>query len=121
MPNPRYPCRCLFYFLLLFPLTLLLLRWASVTFAQIHQPFCFHDLRLHFHDQHLQLLLALLAGVCIDIAGVPFAIGPLGGVAAFEEMVVDLADAAGAGAALAAYVGLEVGHSRLFCLWHGAA
>ena len=52
----------------------------------------------------------------IDIAGVFLAVGPFGRIAAFKEMVVDLADAAGAGAALAAYVGLEVGHSRLFRL-----
>lgn len=50
----------------------------------------------------------------VDIAGVLFTIGPLGRVAAFEEMVVDLADTAGTGSALAAHVGLEVGHFRLF-------
>ena len=50
----------------------------------------------------------------VDIAGVLFAVGPLGGVAPLEEMVVDLSDAAGAGSALAAHVGLEVGHFRLF-------
>ena len=49
----------------------------------------------------------------IDIAGVFLAIGPLGGVAPLEEMVADLTDAAGTGSALAAYVGLEVGHFRL--------
>ena len=41
------------------------------------------------------------------------AVGPLGGVAAFKEVVVDLTDAASAGSALAAHIGLEIGHSRL--------
>ena len=40
----------------------------------------------------------------VDIAGVFLAIGPLGRVAPFKEMVVDLGDAAGAGSALAAYI-----------------
>lgn len=78
------------------------------------------QLCLHLYDQHLELLFTLLAGVGVDIASVLFAIGPLGGVAAFKEVVVDLTDAAGAGAALAAYVGLEVGHSRLFRLGQGS-
>ena len=45
---------------------------------------------------------------------------PLGRVAAFEEMVVDLTDAAGAGSALAAHIGLEIGHTRLFRLGWGS-
>ena len=48
----------------------------------------------------------------VDVAGVFLAVGPFGGIAALEEMVVDLADTASAGSALAAHVGLEVGHSR---------
>ena len=36
------------------------------------------------------------------------------GVAPLKEMVVDLGDAARAGSALAAHIGLEVGHTRLF-------
>ena len=83
---------------------------------QLFQPLRFCDLCLHLHDQGLELLLTLLAGVGIDIAGVLFAVGPFGGLAAFKEMVVDLTDAAGTGSALAAHIGLEVGHSRLFCL-----
>ena len=39
----------------------------------------------------------------VDIAGVLFAVGPFGGGASFKQVVVDLADTAGAGAALAAY------------------
>ena len=105
---------------LLPPLALLLLRWASVTFALGLQSLRFHDLRFHLYDQHLQLLLALLAGVGVDITGVLFAVGPFWRVAPFEEMVADLADAAGAGSALAAHVGLEVGHTRLFRLGRGS-
>ena len=101
------------------PFALLPLRWPPIALAQIHQPLRFRDLRFHLHDQHLQFLLALLTGVGVDIAGVLFTIGPLGRVAAFEEMVVDLTDAAGAGSALAAHIGLEVGHSRLFRLGRG--
>ena len=56
----------------------------------------------------------------IDIAGVLFAIGPLGGVASLEEVVIDLADTAGTGPALAAHVGLEIGHTRLFRLGWGS-
>ena len=78
------------------------------------------QLCLHLYDQHLQLLLALLTGVSVDIAGVLFAVGPFGRIAAFKEMVVDLGDAAGAGSALAAHIGLEVGHSRLFRLGWGS-
>lgn len=78
------------------------------------------QLCLHLHDQHLQFLLTLFAGVSVDIAGVLFTIGPLGRVAAFEEMVVDLTDAAGAGSALAAHIGLEVGYLRLFHLGWGS-
>ena len=78
------------------------------------------QLCLHLYDQHLQLLLALLASMGVDIAGVLFTIGPLGRVAPLEEMVVDLADAAGTGSALAAHVGLEVGHTRLFRLGWGS-
>ena len=107
-------------FYLLFPLTLLLLRRSPIAFAQILQPLRFHDLRFHRYDQRLQLLLALLAGVRVDIAGALFAVGPLGGIAAFKEMVADLADAAGARSALAAHIGLEVGHARLFRLGRGS-
>ena len=114
---------CALAFLLRFLCLFQFLRWiqrASITFAHVFQPLRFHDLRLHLHDEHLQFLLALLAGVGIDIAGLLFAVGPFGRVAAFEEMVVDLADTAGAGSALAAHIGLEVGHSRLFRLGRGS-
>ena len=76
-------------------------------------PLQFRQLSLHLDNQHLELLLALLAGVGIDIASVLFAVGPFGGVAAFEEVVIDLGDAAGAGPALTANVRLEIGHARL--------
>ena len=96
------------------PLAFLTLQRASVALAQILQPLRFRNLGLHLLDQRLQLLLTLLAGVGVDIAGVLFAVGPFGGVASLEEMVVDLGDTAGARPALAAHVGLEIGHSRLF-------
>ena len=56
----------------------LLLRRPPIALAQIHQPLRFHDFCLHLHDQYLQLLLALLAGVGIDIAGVLLPSGHLG-------------------------------------------
>ena len=79
------------------------LRRPPIAFAQIHQPLRFRNLCLHLHDQHLQFPLTLLAGMGVDIAGVLFAVGPFGGVASVKQVVVDLADTAGAGAALAAY------------------
>ena len=97
----------------------LLLQRASIALTQIHQPLCFRNLCFHLHDQHFQLLLALLAGVGVDIAGVLFAVGPFGRIAPFKEVVVDLTDAAGAGSALAAHIGLEIGHTRLFRLGRG--
>ena len=96
------------------PLALLLLRRLPIALAHIFQPLRFRNLCLHLHDQCLELLLALLAGVGVDITGVLFAVGPLGRVAALKQVVVDLGDAAGTGPALAAHVGLEVGHFRLF-------
>jgi len=72
-------------------------QWSPIAFAQIHQPLCFRNLRFHLHDQHLQLLLALLSGMGVDIAGVFFTVGPFGRIAAFKEVIVDLGDAAGAG------------------------
>ena len=89
---------------------------SPITLAQILQPLCFHNLCLHLHDQCLQLLFTILAGMGVDIACVFLAVGLFGGVAPLEEVVVDLTDAAGTGSALTAHVGLEVGHSRLFCL-----
>ena len=76
-------------------------------------PLQLRQLRFHLHDQYLQLLLALLTGMGVDIAGVLFAIGPFGRIASLKEVAVDLGDTARAGPALAAHIGLEVGHSRL--------
>lgn len=78
------------------PLAFLTLQRASIALAQILQPLRLCNLCFHLYDQHLQLLLALLAGVGIDIAGVLFTIGPFGGVAPFKQVVADLADAASA-------------------------
>ena len=109
-----------FLHLLLCLLAFLPIRQASIALAQIHQPLRFRNLRFHLHDQHFQLLLALLAGMGIDIAGVLLTVGPFWGIATFEEVVVDLADTAGTGSALAAHLGLEVGHTRLFRLGWGS-
>lgn len=102
------------------PLVFLLLQWPPITFSLVLQPLRFRNLCLHLHDQNLKLLLALLASMGVDIPCVLFAVGPLGGVASLEEVVVDLADTAGTGPALAAHIGLEVGHSRLFRLGRGS-
>lgn len=48
----------------------------------------------------------------VHVSRVLLAVGPDGRVAALEQVVVQLADAAGAGPAHAAAVGLEVGHAR---------
>lgn len=52
--------------------------------------------------------------------GRAFTVGPFGRIASFEEVVVDFGDAAGAELALAAHVGLEIGHTRLFRLGWGS-
>lgn len=99
---------------LLRPLAFLLLRGRSISFSQILQPLCFRNFGFHLHDDLLQFLFALLPRVGVDIAGVLFAVGPFGRVAALKQVVVDLGDAAGTGLALAAHIGLEIGHPRLF-------
>ena len=120
VPFARHPKMHLILFFCLRLISFLPFRRSPITFAQILQPLRFRNLGLHLLDQRLQLLLALLAGVGIDIAGVLFTVGPFGRVASFKEVVVDLGDAAGAGSALAAHIGLEVGHSRLFRLGRGS-
>ena len=51
-----------------------------IALAQIHQPLRLRNLRFHLYNQRLQLLLALLAGVGVNIAGVLFAVGPFRGI-----------------------------------------
>ena len=104
VPFARHPKMHLILFFCLRLISFLPFRRSPITFAQILQPLRFRNLGLHLHDQHLQLLLALLAGMGVDIAGVFLTVGPFGGVASFKQVVADLADAAGAGAALAAYL-----------------
>ncbi len=120
VPFARHPKMHLILFFCLRLISFLPFRRSPITFAQILQPLRLRDLCLHLHNQYFQLLLTLLAGMGVDIAGVLFTIGPLGRVAAFEEMVVDLTDAAGARSAFAAHIGLEVGHTRLFRLGRGS-
>ena len=79
-------------------------------------PLQLRQLRFHLRDQHLQLLLTFLARVRIHIPRVLFAVDPCRGVAAFKQVVVDLADAARSGPADLAHVGLKIndgGHIRL--------
>ena len=113
VPFARHPKMHLILFFCLRLISFLPFRRSPITFALVLQSLRLCNLCLHLHNQHLQLLLALLAGIGVDIAGVLFTIGPFGRIAAFKQVVVDLADAAGAGLALAAHIGLEVGHSRL--------
>ena len=54
------------------------------------------QLRIHLLDQRLQFRLARLPSVGVDAFGVLGAVRPGGGVAAFEQVVVDLGDAPGA-------------------------
>ena len=81
-------------------------RQLHVDFAKIHQSLCFCNFCLHLHDQYPQRLLAFLASVDVDVAGVLFAVGPFGKIAAFKEMVFDLTDAARSGRVDFSYVGL---------------
>ena len=120
VPFARHPKMHLILFFCLRLISFLPFRRSPITLPQFPQPLRFRNFRFHLHDQLFQFFLALLAGVGIDIAGVLFTIGPFGGVASFKEVVVDLGDAAGAGSALAAHIGLEVGHSRLFRLGRGS-
>lgn len=96
VPFARHPKMHLILFFCLRLISFLPFRRSPITFALVLQSFRLCNLRLHLYDQHLQLLLALLAGVGIDIASVLFAVGPFGGIAAFKQVVVDLADAASA-------------------------
>ena len=120
VPFARHPKMHLILFFCLRLISFLPFRRSPITFAQILQPLRFHNLRFHLHDQCLQLLLALLAGMGVDVAGVFLAVGPFGGIASLEEVVVDFGDTAGAGPALAAHIGLEIGHTRLFRLGRGS-
>ncbi len=55
----------------------------------------FRQLGFHLCDKHLQLLLALLAGMGVDITRELLAVDPHGRVASLVEVVVDLTDASG--------------------------
>ena len=57
-------------------------------------PLQLRQLRFHLRDQHLQLLLAFLAGMRVDIPGVLLTVDPCWGIASLKEMVIDLADTA---------------------------
>ena len=91
---------------LLSSLSFLPLWQLHVDFAKIHQSLCFCNFCLHLHDQYPQLLLAFLASVGVDVAGVLFAIRPFGRIAPFKEMAFDLTDAARSGRVDFSYVGL---------------
>ena len=69
---------------------------------------CFHggNLLLHLPNQLGKLLLTFLFGGGIDIAGHTLSVDD-GGVTTFPQVVIDLADTAGAGLAALALVGLE--------------
>ena len=81
---------------------------VSAHFLVLFQPFFFHgDLRIHLLDQVCQQPLTFLSGLGVHIAGVFFAVWPDGGVPSFPQMVVDLADTAGAWLAPLTLVGLK--------------
>lgn len=77
---------------------------GSQFFSLIHP---LRNLPLDLLDHLRQLLLAFLPGLCIHIPPNPFAVGTSGRVFALPEVVVELVDAAGAGFAVLALVGLE--------------
>lgn len=70
------------------------------------------DLCLHFPDQFCQLFLTLGFRFRVDIPGHALSIDD-GGVSALPEVVIDLADTAGARLAALAFVGLEDGGRRV--------
>ena len=116
VPFARHPKMHLILFFCLRLISFLPFRRSPITFALVLQSLRLCNLCLHLHDKHLQLFLALLAGMGVDIAGVFLAVGPFWGIASFKEVVVDLADAARAGLADFAHVRLKVndgGHIRL--------
>ena len=80
-------------------LTFIFLWGCSVSFAQFLQPVRFCNLCFHLHDQFFQRLLTLLPRMGVHVSRVLLAVGPDGRVAAFEQVVAQLADAAGAGPA----------------------
>lgn len=75
-------------------------------------PLQLRQLRFHLRDQYLQLLLTLLARMRIHIPRVLLAVDPCRGVAALKKIVIDLADAARAGLADLAHVGLKINDGR---------
>lgn len=70
-------------------------------------PLPLRNLPLDLLDHLCQLLLAFLSGLGIHVPPDPFAVGTSGRVFALPEVVVELVDAAGAGFAVLALVGLE--------------
>ena len=97
------------------PLEFVLQRPCGVSahFLLLFQPFFFpSDLRFHLLDQVCQQCLTFLSGLGVHIAGVFFAIWPDGGVPSFPQMVVDLADTAGAWLAALTLVGLKGAEGR---------
>ena len=82
-------------------------------------PLQLRKLILHLLNQHLELLLTLLAGMGVDIAGVLLAVDPHRRVAAFKKVVIDLADTSCACPAAIAHIRLEIGHSQFFRLGWG--
>ena len=75
---------------------------------------------LHLDDQRRQLLLALLTGMGVDVAGVFFAVDPLGRVAALPQVVIDLADAARPRSAVRGMVRRKLHRRNGFLLFHFA-
>ena len=82
--------------------------------------FQFRQLPLHLDNQRRQLLLALLTGMGVDVAGVFFAVDLLGRVAALPQVVIDLADAARPRSAVRGTVRRKLHRRNGFLLFHFA-
>ena len=67
------------------------------------------DFLFHLDDQFCQLLLTFFLAVGVDIPGEATTVGEPRGVSSFPEVLVDLADASGAGLTALPFVGLEGG------------
>ena len=63
---------------------------------------------VHLRDQRLELFLALLAGMGVDVAGMLCPVRPYGRIASLKQVVIEFADAAGTRFPFLPHIGPEV-------------
>ena len=81
------------------------LFWRSDARKPLLEIFAF---LVHFRNQRLELFLALLAGMGVDIAGMLRPVWPYRRIASLKQVVIEFADAAGAWFPFLPHIGLEV-------------